>query len=77
MAITVEELLSRLNAEAARRHMSPEELLEMVAAQLPSGSAPDEWFGFAGKGHSGRGDLSERDREIRAELIAEARGRHE
>jgi hypothetical protein len=73
MAITVEELASRLNAEAARRHVTPEELLEIVAAQLPDRSEPAARFAFAGKGHSGSGDLSERHKQIRDELIAEKR----
>jgi len=71
MAITVEELASRLNAEAARRHVTAEELLNIVAAQFPDRSELAERFAFAGKGHSGRGDLSERHKQIRDELIAE------
>jgi hypothetical protein len=54
MAISVEELASRLNAEAAA-----------------------ERFAFAGKGHSGRGDLGERHKEIRDELITEQRDHSE
>ena len=73
MAISIEELASRLNAEAARRHVSPEELLDIVAAQFPDRSEPGERFAFAGKGHSGRGDVSERHKQIRDELIAEQR----
>lgn len=71
MAISVEELASRLNAEAARRHVTPEELLEIVAAQFPDRSGGADRFAFAGMGHSGRGDLSERHKQIRDELIAE------
>ena len=77
MAMNVEELLSRLNAEAARRHVTLEELLDIVAAQFPDRSEPAERFAFAGKGHSGRGDLSERHKEIRDELISRQRDRGE
>ena len=77
MAMNVEELLSRLNAEAARRHVTLEELLDLVAAQFPDRSEPAERFAFAGKGHSGRGDLSERHKEIRDELISRQRDRGE
>jgi hypothetical protein len=73
MAITVEELALRLNAEAARRHVTTEELLDIVAAQFPDRSEPAERFAFAGKGHSGRGDLSEHHKRIRGELITEQR----
>ena len=77
MAITVEERASRLNAEAARRHVTTEELLDIVAAQFPDRSEPAERFAFAGKGHSGRGDLSERHKQIRDELITESRDHSE
>ena len=77
MAMNVEELLSRLNAEAARRHVTLEELLDIVAAQFPDRSEPAERFAFAGKGHSGRGDLSERHKEIRDDLISRQRDRGE
>ena len=73
MAITVEELASRLNAEAARRHVTPEELLDIVAEQFPDRSERADRFAFAGKGQSGRGDLSERHKQIRDELITETR----
>jgi hypothetical protein len=77
MAITVEELASRLNAEAARRHVTTDELLEIVAAQFPDRSERAERFAFAGMGHSGRGDLSERHKQIRDELITESRNHSE
>ena len=77
MAISVEELASRLNAEAARRHVTPEELLDIVAAQFPDRSEPADRFSFAGKGHSGRGDLSERHKQIRDELITKQRNHRE
>lgn len=77
MAISREELASRLNAEAARRDITPEELLDIVAAQFPDRSEPTGRFAFAGMGHSGRGDLSERHKQIRDELITEERKRSE
>ena len=77
MAISVEELASRLNAEAARRNVTADELLDIVAAQFPDRSERADRFAFAGKGHSGRGDLSERHKQIRDELIAEERNRSE
>jgi hypothetical protein len=36
MAMTVAELAERLNAEAARRGITPEELLEELTSRLPS-----------------------------------------
>ncbi|MEX0847241.1 MAG: hypothetical protein WD023_05625 [Ilumatobacteraceae bacterium] len=77
MVISVEELASWLNAEAARRHVTVEELLDIVAAQFPDRSEPAERFAFAGTGHSGRGDLSERHKQIRDELITEQRNNSE
>ena len=77
MAISVEELASRLNAEAARRHVTPEELLDIVAAQFPDRSERADRFAFAGKGHSGRGDFSERHKQIRDELITKQRNHRE
>ena len=77
MAISVEELASRLNAEAARRNVTAGELLDIVAAQFPDRSGTADRFAFAGMGHSGRGDLSERHKQIRDELITEERNRSE
>ena len=57
MAITVEEIAERLNAEAARRGMTTEQLLDELAAQAPSRSDGAERFAFAGMGNSGRSDL--------------------
>jgi len=57
MAITVEEIAARLNAEAARRGLTTEQLLDELAAQAPSRSDSAERFAFAGMGHSGRNDL--------------------
>jgi hypothetical protein len=36
MAITVEELATRLNAEAARRGVTPEQLMDEIATHLPT-----------------------------------------
>jgi hypothetical protein len=77
MAISVEELATWVNAEAARRQVTAKELLAIVAAQFPNRSEPAERFAFAGKGHSGLGDLSERHKQIRDELIVERRKRSE
>ena len=77
MAITVEELASRLNAQAARRHVTADELLDIVAAQFPDRCERTERFAFAGRGHCGRGDLSERHQQIRDELITNDRNRSE
>jgi hypothetical protein len=73
MAMTVEELAARLNAEAARRGITSEQLLDELAAQFPNRSDRAERFAFAGMGHSGRGDLAERHKQIRDELIAQQR----
>jgi hypothetical protein len=77
MAMTVEELAARLNAEAARRGISSEQLLDDLAAQCPTQSDRTERFAFAGMGHSGRGDLAQRHKQIRHELIAEQRSHDE
>jgi hypothetical protein len=70
MAISVEELAARLNAEAVRRGMAIEDLMDALASQLPPSPTSSPRFAFAGKGHSGRGDLAERHKQIRDELIA-------
>jgi hypothetical protein len=75
VSISLEELASRINAEAARRNISADELLDIVAAQLPDRSEATGRFAFAGQGRSGRGDLSERHKQIRQELIAVTRTR--
>lgn len=67
MTVTVplpDDLAARLAAVAAERGITPEELLaERVEAHLPR--LPS----FIGVGASGGGDLSERHKEIRRELI--------
>lgn len=70
MAISVEELAARLNTEAARRGMATEDLLDALASQLPPSPLRSPRFAFAGQGHSGRGDLAERHKQIRDELTA-------
>ena len=62
----------RVAAEAARRGVSADQVVaELVVAGLPAG--PPEppaksRFSFIGMGHSGRGNLSERVKELRREL---------
>lgn len=65
-----EELAARLAELAAQRGVTPETLIvEAIEAHLPKPPS------FIGIGASGRGDLSERHKEIRRELIAERRAR--
>ncbi len=65
--MTIEELAARLNAEAARRGMSPEELLDQLAASLDA----DPLEAFIGCGASGRTEPLDIHRE-RDEAAAEA-----
>jgi hypothetical protein len=61
-----EDLAGRLGAEAARRGLSMDELsTELLAAGL---SQDDPLEAFIGSGHSRRGDLGRRHREIRADV---------
>jgi hypothetical protein len=55
------EAQARLQAEAARRG---------ITLFPTANTAPKHRLGFIGAGHSGRGDLSRRHREIRAEQTA-------
>jgi hypothetical protein len=78
MAITVEELASRLNAEAERRGVSPEDLLDEIATQLPpppgeatSGRPVKRRLALAGIGASASG-LNARDID---QVLAEGFGR--
>ena len=48
-------------------------MTESIAAQFPDRSERPGRFAFAGMGHSGRGDLSERHKQIRDEPIIEQR----
>lgn len=76
-----EETLSRLEAEAARRGVSIDEVIAELAARLPAGTGRRP--SFAGIGGSGwRDAISRRNREIIAEehsdrrRVACDRGRH-
>jgi hypothetical protein len=60
---------ARLEAEAARRGITVDQLVAELARQLPS-VTDDPLESFIGSGASGRGDLSRRHREIRAEHLA-------
>ena len=79
MPVTVElsdDALARLRAEAARRGVSIDVVIAEFAAQLPIEPAPRKSrLSFIGIGHSGRGDLSRRHREIRAEQTADLQAR--
>jgi hypothetical protein len=63
----------RLEMEAARRGITVEQLIGEFAENLPSGDEANETpaLSFIGIGRSGRGDLSRRHREIRAEQTAD------
>lgn len=62
-----EDLAVRVEAVAAQRCLSAEEVVaEAVAAHLPADDG-DPLEAFIGSGSSGRGDLARRHREIRAE----------
>ena len=74
MSITLDlppDAQARLAAEAARRGMTVDALVTELVGRLPisAESAPSR-LSFVGIGHSGRGDLARRHREIRAEQIA-------
>jgi hypothetical protein len=54
VAISVEELATRLNVEAARLGITPEELLDELTARLPTRTAPaGHRLSFIGIGASG------------------------
>lgn len=61
-----QDLADRLAAEAARRGLDVDELSTEL---LTAGLSTDGLEAFIGSGHSGRGDLGRRHREIKAELI--------
>jgi len=61
------EAQARLQAEATRRGITLDQLIAELAASFP---AEDPLEAFIGSGSSGRGDLSRRHREIRAEQTA-------
>jgi len=63
-----EDALARPRAEAVRRGVSIDVVIAGLASQLPIEAPPGtSRLNFIGIGHSGRGDLSRRHREIRAE----------
>jgi hypothetical protein len=67
MSVTLElpaEIQARLELEAARRGITLDQLIVALAASLP---IEDPLEAFIGSGSSGRGDLSRRHREIRAD----------
>ncbi len=68
MAMTVEELAARLNAEAARRGITSEQLLEQLSTEP---ATPRRKVGFAGFGASSSG----RTAADADEMLAEGFGR--
>ncbi|HSH62015.1 MAG TPA: hypothetical protein VK988_20680 [Acidimicrobiales bacterium] len=69
LTIEVDDKVAERVAEvAAQRGVASEELAsEVVTEQFP----PRRKLGFIGLGHSGRGDLSGRVKELRRELAGE------
>lgn len=68
-----EDLARRVEAVAAQRHLSPEQVaVEAIEAQLPGRPR----LGFIGLGHSGRPDLSEHLGELRHELAEDKLAEH-
>lgn len=66
-----DELAGRLAAEASRRGVSVEDLsAELLAAGLAVDEQVDALEAFIGSGHSRRGGLARRHREILAEASA-------
>lgn len=62
-----DDLAARLAAEAAKRGVDVDALsAELLSASLADN---DELEAFIGVGHSGRGDLGRRHREIKAEVV--------
>jgi hypothetical protein len=65
-----EELARRVEEVAAERGVDPEQLVvEAVEAQIPTRRR----LSFIGMGHSGRGDMFERVKELRREVADERR----
>ncbi len=61
-----QDLAARLATEAARRGLNVDELSTEL---LTAGLSTDGLEAFIGSGHSGRGDLGRRHRQIKAEFI--------
>ena len=74
MTVTLDlpaEAQARLQAEATRRGITLDQLIAELAHSFPAETdTPKRRLSFIGVGHSGRGDLSRRHREIRAERTA-------
>jgi hypothetical protein len=70
MAITVEQLAERLNAEAARRGVTVDELLDELAGKLPDKRIQRRRLGFVSLGASSSGRAA-RDAD---EMLAEGFG---
>ncbi|MFN0028497.1 MAG: hypothetical protein ACKV2O_15155 [Acidimicrobiales bacterium] len=71
MPVTIDlpaEAQARLEAEAARRGVTLDQLIADLAAAFAAEDDPLE--AFIGSGSSGRGDLARGHREIRAERTA-------
>ena len=78
MAMTVSELAERLNAEAARRRITAEQLLDELAARLPApssaptGATAKRHLAFAGIGASTSGRTAREADEMLAEGFGRA-----
>jgi hypothetical protein len=76
MSVTIElpgQVQLRLEAEAVRRGITVEDLIGEFAENLPAAdeqASETPALSFIGIGRSGRGDLSRRHRDIRAEQTA-------
>jgi putative protein kinase ArgK-like GTPase of G3E family len=68
-----EELARRVEAVAAERHVTPEQVaVEAIEAQLPARRR----LGFIGLGHSGGAGMSERIADLRKELADDKLAEH-
>jgi hypothetical protein len=71
--LTVEvpdDVAERVADAAAQQGVAPEQLASQV---LADSFPPESRLSFIGIGRSGRGDLSERHKEIRRDLLADRR----
>lgn len=63
-----DDVAGRVADAAAERGVAPEELVgQVVSERFP----PPRKLGFIGLGHSGRGDLSQRVKELRRDVAEE------